>query len=312
MADSKRGTNRVSTLSQASELDTAQAEISRLQESRADALRARISELEMDKHAFDSEILELRKRMETYQEQMRLLGRDAGKHAAITEQLRLERNQAVEDLQQCMSLLKQGKLTAEAQPRPQQVTPVKHVTHILQQEQLARDADDALLESALNSVFRQRDDAIDANRALFSAHMAETERLGLRLREAQAAAQKAAASMRSHGRGKDHSDSDDPQAMMMLLAARQRETEYYRAAAMMACAFVQQVALGPRGGLATQKVCEAEAKKYGFHQFLIYFSWLQSVRGMWLRDGRHTAARLGGAPYLSSLCLLLNITLFFY
>lgn len=263
MADSKRG-NRVSTLSQASELDTAQAEISRLQESRADALRARISELEMDKHAFDSEILELRKRMETYQEQMRLLGRDAGKHAAITEQLRLERNQAVEDLQQCMSLLKQGKLAAA---QPQQVTPVKHATHTRQQEQLARDADDALLESALNSVLRQRDDAIDANRALFSAHMAETERLGLRLREAQAAAQKAAASMRNHGRGKDHSDSDDPQAMMMLLAARQRETEYYRAAAMMACAFVQQVALGPRGGLATQKVCEAEAKKYVFHQF---------------------------------------------
>jgi hypothetical protein len=242
-----------------------QDEINRLQQARADALRARISELEADKFSCEQEIVDLRTRIEKSQEQLVLLGQESGRQAAICEQLKIERDQACQDLERLKTQTTLGRgspvhlgFSSDSQ-RPAQLSPGFSEPRSSRRvsESSPADARAVEMETAFQALLRQRDEAIDANRQMDASHRQEAHALAARLLETQQAAERAARDMhRSATMPSAREARNDPSAMATLLIARQRETDFYRAAMMSAMSIVRQAA-GDSGS-----ACSTQARRF--------------------------------------------------
>ena len=96
-----------SILSIETEMGKTQGDLSKLQQSRAETLRTRVAQLELHRHASGQEMQELRQRLEKSQAELENQSRNMGRSEAIMEELRMERDQSLEELAQLKSRWRQ-------------------------------------------------------------------------------------------------------------------------------------------------------------------------------------------------------------
>lgn len=204
-------------------------------------LAARVSALEADRYSWEQEARDLRSRLNTAQEQIAALGREAGHQAALAEQFRLERDSALQD-----------RHVFGSSPSPREVK------------------EEAVRDHVLETVVRQRNDAMATSRKMQSTLRHDTDELQARLREARQAAKEAALntlSMPAFLTAPSASAAaqvvprDDAAAMMTLMRALQREAEFYCAAATTAVEFARKLMHGEHGALGTTAGRAREAQR---------------------------------------------------